>query len=66
MTPTIGERVAGLTEYEAKAALLNLVEIIGGYVTCTNDRGEDCPAYPMCDCGNPCRHAWLDIVLKEG
>ena len=66
----IKERIDGLTEQEAKAALYCIVDTISDLSPCIIEDGENCPYfYGACDevgvKRKSCAEIWLDEALKE-
>ena len=53
------QRIADMSEYDAKAALLTLIRVIAKY-PCV----EPCPAIKYCNQHNLCTDAWLDFAIK--
>jgi len=63
----IKERIDGLTEREAKAALEKLLETVSILEPCRLEFSKYCPHYDDCDATGTsrCAEIWLDEALKE-
>lgn len=65
LTMDIKTRIDGLTEAEAKAALVEILCDISYYRPCFIQHNDECPHYISCLGEKKCAKVWLEEALKE-